>query len=66
MFEDDNNDNTRKDPASGQNKHTGNAEDSSNNGHRSLVQTTLSSMFKKVDDKVVAHLLKHHIPTNYL
>ncbi|KAL8457216.1 hypothetical protein ACS0TY_035166 [Phlomoides rotata] len=55
VFEDDINDKARKDPASGQYKRTGNAEDSSDKGHRSLVQTTLSSLFKKVEDKASKH-----------
>ncbi|KAL0441194.1 UNVERIFIED_CONTAM: DNA-binding protein RHL1 [Sesamum radiatum] len=51
VFEIDNEDNAREDPGSGQNKRTGKTKDSSDNDHASLVQTTLSSLFKKVEEK---------------
>ncbi|KAL0356427.1 UNVERIFIED_CONTAM: DNA-binding protein RHL1 [Sesamum radiatum] len=51
VFEIDNDDNAREDPGSGQNKRTGKTKDSSDNDHTSLVQTTLSSLFKKVEEK---------------
>lgn len=60
LFEDNNNDISTKDPASGRNKRAGKAKDPSDNKHTPLVQTTLSSLFKKVEEKVmldVSHLL---------
>ncbi|KAG6404265.1 hypothetical protein SASPL_136511 [Salvia splendens] len=52
VFEGDSNDG-RKDTASGQFKRTGKAKDSSENQRTPLVQTTLSSLFKKVEDKAL-------------
>ncbi|KAH6809356.1 hypothetical protein C2S51_027139 [Perilla frutescens var. frutescens] len=50
-FEGDNSDIVRKVPASGRCKQTEKAKDSSDNQRTSLVQTTLSSLFKKVEEK---------------
>ncbi|XP_042018317.1 DNA-binding protein RHL1-like isoform X1 [Salvia splendens] len=50
VFEGDSNDG-RKDPASCRYKRTGKAKDPSENQRTPLVQTTLSSLFKKVEDK---------------
>ncbi|KAL1541932.1 DNA-binding protein RHL1-like [Salvia divinorum] len=52
VFEGGSNDG-RKDPASGRYKRTGKAKDPSENQRTPLVQTTLSSLFKKVEDKKV-------------
>lgn len=66
VFEDDNND-ARKDPASSQLKRTGKA-DPSDNKSTPLVQTTLSSLFKKVEGKVMFLIfpVKHHFPMSYV
>ncbi|PIN17511.1 hypothetical protein CDL12_09822 [Handroanthus impetiginosus] len=51
VFEVDDEDNARQDPASGQYKRSGKAKGTSDNDRTSLVQTTLSSLFKKVEEK---------------
>ncbi|EYU22295.1 hypothetical protein MIMGU_mgv1a008047mg [Erythranthe guttata] len=51
VFDVDNEDNARGSPSLGQYKLTGNTKDPSGNGRTSLVQTTLSSLFKKVEEK---------------
>ncbi|KAL7098222.1 hypothetical protein ACP275_09G003400 [Erythranthe tilingii] len=51
VFDVDNEDNARGAPSLGQYKRTGNTKDPSGNGRTSLVQTTLSSLFKKVEEK---------------
>ncbi|KAL7138732.1 hypothetical protein ABFS83_09G002600 [Erythranthe nasuta] len=51
VFDVDNEDNARGSPSLGQYKRTGNTKDPSGNGRTSLVQTTLSSLFKKVEEK---------------
>ncbi|PIN11659.1 hypothetical protein CDL12_15738 [Handroanthus impetiginosus] len=51
VFEVDDEDNARQDPASGQYKQSGKAKGTSDNDRTSLVQTTLSSLFKKVEEK---------------
>ncbi|KAG8378610.1 hypothetical protein BUALT_Bualt07G0003400 [Buddleja alternifolia] len=50
VFEVDKEGIAKQDPASGKNKRTAKAKDLSDTGHTSLVQTTLSSLFKKVED----------------
>ncbi|KAI3454292.1 hypothetical protein Pfo_010955 [Paulownia fortunei] len=64
VFEVDNEDNARQDPASGHYKRTGKAKDPSDNDHTSLVQTTLSSLFKKVEEKKANNDMKQKINTS--
>ncbi|KAK4428190.1 DNA-binding protein RHL1 [Sesamum alatum] len=64
VFEIDNEDNAREDPGSGQNKQTGKTKDSSDNDHSSLVQTTLSSLFKKVEEKKAKKEVNQKISTS--
>ncbi|KAL0417340.1 UNVERIFIED_CONTAM: DNA-binding protein RHL1 [Sesamum latifolium] len=54
----------KEDPGSGQNKRTGKTKDSSDNDHTSLVQTTLSSLFKKVEEKKAKKEVNQKISTS--
>ncbi|XP_011072071.1 DNA-binding protein RHL1 isoform X2 [Sesamum indicum] len=64
VFEIDNEANAREDPGSGQNKRTGKTKDSCDNDHTSLVQTTLSSLFKKVEEKKAKKEVNQKISTS--
>lgn len=59
MFEVDNEDNARQYPPLGQNKRNGKDKGPFDNGQTFLVQTTLSALFKKVEDKVMSAVFSH-------